>query len=136
VALALTLVALALWRGAVRFGPLAAPQHGARRSLAEQIRGTGQFALRHGSGQSLHAACVRALDEAAQRRVKSYAGLPADERVAALAQLTGFDREALAAAIHHPGLRNAHELRRTIALLEAARRQTVIEHRRSSHGAR
>jgi hypothetical protein len=136
VALALAIAALALWRGAVRLGPLAAPQHGARRSLAEQIRGTGRFALRHGSGQSLHAACVRALDEAAQRRVKGYAGLPADERVAALAQLTGFDRESLAAAIHHSELRNAHELRRTIALLEAARRQTVIEHRRSSHGAR
>ncbi len=136
VVLALSLVALALWRGALRFGPLAPAPQRARRSLAEQIRGTGQFALRHGSGQALHAALVRALDEAAQRRVKSYAGMAADQRISVLAGLTGFDREALAAAIHHPGLRSAHELRRTIALLEAARRQTLIEHTRSSHGTR
>jgi hypothetical protein len=123
-----------LWRGAVRFGPLAAGPHAARRSLAEQIRGTGAFALRDGSGISLHAACVRALEEAAQRRVKSYARLSADERCAALARLTGFDQSALAAALDHPRVRSAHELRRTIALLEAARRQTLIEQRRSSHG--
>jgi hypothetical protein len=134
VVLALALVALVLWRGAVRFGPLAAPHHAARRSLAEQIRGTGQFALRHGSGESLHTACVRALEDAAQRRVPGYARLSANERTAALERITGFNRDALAAAIHHAGLRRSHELRNTIALLEAARRQTLIEHTRSSHG--
>ena len=68
VMLTLTLVALVLWRGGVRFGPLAAAADAARRSLVEQIRGTGQFILRHGGGHSLHAASVRALDEAAKRR--------------------------------------------------------------------
>jgi hypothetical protein len=122
-----------LWRGGVRFGPLASPPGTARRSLAEQIRGTGQFALRHGSGDPLHTASARALEEAAQRRVPGYAGLSASERTAALVRLTGVDQDSLAAALYHPGLRRSHELRSTIALLEAARR-TLIEHTRVSHG--
>jgi hypothetical protein len=136
VALSLTLLAALLWRGAIRFGPPAPPTIAARRSLADQIRGTGRFALRHGSGQSLHAASVRALGEAAQRRIGGYAGLSGDARVAALARLTGFDRDSLAAAIHHPGWRTAAELRRTLALLEAARRQTLIRETRLEHGTR
>jgi len=136
VAIGLTLVAALLWRGAIRFGPLAPPTLAARRSLADQIRGTGRFALRHGGGQSLHAACVRALDEAARRRVKRYAALAPEERVAALARLTGFDRDSLSAAIHHPGWRTAAELRRTLALLEAARRETLVTHTRLGHGTR
>jgi len=122
VAIGLTLVTLLLWRGAVRFGPLSPPQSGARRSLADQIRGTGRFALLHGGGRSLHAACVRALDEAARRRISRYAVLTPEERSAALARVTGFDRDSLAAAIYHPGLRTGGELHRTLALLEAARR--------------
>lgn len=127
------LIGLALWRGAVRFGPLAATQATARRSLAEQIRGTGQFALRQGGGEALHAACVRALEEAAERRVASWHRLGATDRASQLAKLTGFDREALAAAIYHPGLRRFGELRSTIALLESARRLIHEEHR-SAHG--
>lgn len=134
VVLTLALIALVLWRGGVRFGPLAAAQPTARRSLAEQIRGTGQFALRHGGGDSLLAAAVRALDEAAQRRIPGYARLSIKERASALARLTGFDWRALAAAIHHTGLRRSHDLRSTIALLEAARRQILVERTRSSHG--
>jgi hypothetical protein len=130
VVLALALVALVLWRGGVRLGPLAAARDAARRSLAEQIRGTGQFALRHGSGQALHAASVRALDEAAQRRISSFARLSANERAEALARLIGFDRDALAAAVQHSGVRRPHELRSAIALIEAARRRTLVEHRR------
>ena len=136
VALGLSLLAAVLWRGAVRFGPLAPPTMTARRSLADQIRGTGRFALHHGSGQALHAACVRALDEAARRRVNSYAVLSPDERLAALARLTGFDRDSLASAIHHPGWRTAAALRRTVALLEAARRETLVTHTRLEHGNR
>lgn len=129
------LIVFALWRGAVRFGPPAAPEDNARRSLAEQIRGTGQFALRHGSGESLHAATVRALDEAGERRIPSYARLVAIERAAAVARLTGFDTNAIATAVHHPRARRSHELRGTIALLEAARRM-LIEHTRARHGRR
>lgn len=131
VVLTLVLIALVLWRGGVRFGPLMAAEPRARRSLAEQIRGTGQFDLRHG-GESLHAASVRALEEAAQRRAPSYPRLSHRERASALARLTGYDTNALEAAMHYGGLRS-HDLRSTIALLEAARR-TLIADRRLSHG--
>jgi hypothetical protein len=132
VMLTLALVALVLWRGGVRFGPLAAAPEAARRSLVEQIRGTGQFILRHGGGSSFHAASVRALDEAAGRRVPLYASLSPNERATALARLTGLDLDALEAAVQP--VRRSHELRNTIALLEAARRRTLIEHTRSPHG--
>ena len=133
VVLAAAFVGLALWRGGVRFGPLIELSPGARRSLAEQIRGTGQFALRHGAGDSLHAACARALQEAAKRRIAGYLHLSAGERLSALARVTGFERHALAAALHHAGSRRSHELRNTIALMEAARRQIMHDPRRSPH---
>ena len=127
-------IALLLWRGAVRVGPLAAAPPAARRSLAEQIRGTSRFLMRHGGAESLHAAAVRALDEAAESRVRGYRRSTAQERAATLARLTGFDAGALTTAIHHPNMRRSNELRRTIALLEAARRLIITERRRTSHG--
>ena len=127
VLLALTAIAAMVWRNAARFGPLTAPEQTARRSLAEQIRGTGQFAWRHGGAETLHAACVRALDEAAQRRIPGYVRLSAKDRAAAIARLTGFDWNALAAAVHHPRSRRSQELGSTIALLEAARRGTLVK---------
>lgn len=131
---AVLVIGLLLWRGAVRFGPLAAAPQAARRSLAEQIRGTGKFLVRHGGAESLHGAAVRALDEAAATRAKGYARASAQERAATLARLTGFDAGALSTAIHHPNMRRAQELRRTIALLEAARRLIITERRQSPHG--
>ena len=122
---AVGMLVLGLWRGSVRFGPLAPVPDGARRSLAEQIRGTGHFAARHEGGDALHAACVRALDEAAERRLPGYRRLTSRNRVESLAALTGFARDALDAAIHHPRLRRDRELTSTIALLESARRRVV-----------
>jgi hypothetical protein len=143
VATMFVIVALVLWRGVVRFGPLAPPDQTARRSLAEQIRGTGRFALVYGSGESLHAACVRALDEAARRRVKTYGSLSADERTDALAQLTGFNRNALAAAVQpYSGAHGSTALRRAIAFLETTRRHILRRDRRDGrdrqdkHGTR
>jgi hypothetical protein len=127
VSLALLLIALALWRGSVRFGPLAAPEQSARRSLAEQIRGTGHFAVRFGGGQALHAASVRALGEAARRRIRGYENLSSDERSAAVARLSGFEPDRLSAAINFTGARRSHELRAVIALLESARRRILVE---------
>ncbi len=146
VMLSFGVIALALWRGGVRFGPLEAEPQIPRRSLAEQIRGTGQFALRHGGGIALHAACIRALDEAALRRVKAYPQLRTKDRATALAQLTGFNRASLASAIHDTQAHETPELRRIIALLETTRRQLLIEQKqrqtprqrqnRASHGIR
>jgi hypothetical protein len=129
------LIGLAIWRGAVRFGPLAPAPLRVRRSLAEQIRGTGQFALRQGGGEALHAACVRALEEAAERRISGWSRLSAIDRASELARLTGFNRDALAAAIHHAGLRRPAELRSTIGLLESARRLVLrSEETSTAHG--
>jgi hypothetical protein len=127
VALCLALIALALWRGSVRFGPLAAPEQSARRSLAEQIRGTGRFAVRFGGGQALHVAAVRALGDAARRRIRGYDNLPSEERSASIARLSGLEADRVAAAINYTGSRRSHELRGVLALLEAARRRLLIK---------
>lgn len=135
VAVGLVVVGFLLWRAAMRFGPMAPVLIGARRSLADQIRGSGRFALQYGDGVALHTACVRALEEAARRRISGYAALEPDERAAALARVTGFDRVSISAAIYHPGRRATGELHRTIALLEAARRET-LKRRRSDDATR
>lgn len=134
VVLILVIIALVLWRGSVRFGPMAPPLPSARRSLAEQIRGSGEFALRYGSGDALHGAVVRALNEAVSRRVHGYTRLPPQEQTAALARLTGFDRGSLAAAVHHLASRRAERLRNSLALLESARRRALTQHPRSLDG--
>jgi hypothetical protein len=133
VVLVLVLIWLGLWRSSVRLGPLAPIPERARRSLAEQIRGTGRFAVRCGDSESLHAACVRALNEAAGRHIAAYSRLSPRERTASLARLTGVSQDALSEAIHHPGVRRSFELRETIELLETARR-AVQTHARSRHG--
>lgn len=134
VLLAFVLIALGLWRASARFGPLMAPAESARRSLAEQIRGTGQFALRFGGGQALHAAMVRALREAALRHLPAYDRLSSEDRVAAVAKLSGISAEELGPALNHSGARGSHELRNVIAVLEAARRRILLKNKRSQHG--
>jgi len=134
VVLLLAALALSLWRAAPRFGPAIAPPASARRSLAEQIRGTGQFLLRVGDGQALHAATARALLAVAARRISAFSSLSSAERIRRLAQATGFPADALAAAINYTGARRANELRSAIALLEAARREILRNGNRSIHG--
>jgi hypothetical protein len=123
VVLLLGTLALALWRGSPRFGPAAGSTDAARRSLAEQILGTGRFTLRFGAGRALHAAAVRSLRETAERHLSGFRTLGAEERMALLASNTGLDQEALTEAINHTGPRRPRELRRVIALLETARRR-------------
>jgi hypothetical protein len=135
VVLGLTALGLALWRGGVRVGPLAGPPAAVRRSLAEQIRGTGRFALHHDGGEPLHAAAARALDEAARTRVAGYAGLAPPDRVTALAGAAGVAPAALDAALHDSRARSPHELRDTVALLETVRR-ALIRQKRTGHGFR
>lgn len=121
VLLALALVAVALWRNATRFGPLEASPDPSRRSLAEQIRGTGQFALRVGEGRALHGAMVRALHEAARQRVANYEALARDEQISAIARLANIEADILAETMNFSGRRRAHEFKNAIALLDNAR---------------
>jgi hypothetical protein len=125
VALSLVVIAFALWRGAVRFGPTLAAPEPRRRSMAEQIRGSGYFALKYGEGAPLHNAAVRALTEAARRRIPAYPRLSRPQKAAALGKATGMNGEALMSAIDAVSKRRAKELPNTLALLESARRQLL-----------
>jgi hypothetical protein len=127
-------IALSLWRNGVRFGPPAAPTETARRSLAEQIRGTGQFTLRIGSSEALHGATARALHEAARRHISAYDRLPGAERMSALAHATGFAPDALAAALNYSAAQRSDHLRQALELLESARRRILT--RRRKNGSR
>lgn len=156
IALALAALALALWRGGVRFGPLAAPPAQARRSLAEQILGSGRFALERGDGAALHAAAVRALFETARRRIPGFSRVTGSERVAAIAHAIDAGSAAgvtalppapatgtaaiLESALQEPPPHRPDQRRRgiaqSIALIEAARRRLLIAHTRSPHGTK
>ena len=125
VSLSLLIIAMIVWRGAVRFGPTVAPPDPARRSMAEQIRGTGRYVLQHSDGGPLHAAAVRAVTEAARRRIPAYDRLSRKQRAAALAKFTGLDGTAVTSAIEDSSKRRRHELHNTLGLLELARRQLL-----------
>lgn len=125
VALSLAAIALFLWRGAARFGPTLSTPEPRRRSMAEQIRGSGRFVLTHGDGAPLHAASVRALTEAARRRIPAYSRLSRLQRADALARATGMDGKAIVSAIEGVSKRRPPELPNTLDLLETARRQLL-----------
>jgi hypothetical protein len=136
VAVLLLFIALGLWRGGMRFGPLAAPAERVRRSLAEQILGTGRFAVRVGHGVALLAAARRALHEAATRRIVGYERMPTREQVAAVARLAAVDLGQLGAAMEPSSQQRSLELRGKLALLESARRQLISGSHWSKHGKR
>ena len=129
VVLLLTLAAAMVWRSASRAGSLEMAPDPARRSLAEQIRGTGRFIVAQGDGEALHAAAVRALHEAMARRAPGFGRLRPDRQLSMLADATGVERDALAAAIHHAARRQDQELRATLALIEEARRRILAPRR-------
>jgi hypothetical protein len=133
VLLALAALVLWLWRNGVRSGRLAPEDAPVRRSLADQIRGTGRFALHHDGGEPLHAATLRALDEAARRRITAWAVLEPRARVRALAAMAGVAPDALDVALHDSRARSPHDLRDTLALLETVRR-ALIRQKRTPHG--
>jgi hypothetical protein len=125
VLLFLAVVALFLWRGAIRIGPVIGAPEPRRRSMAEQIRGSGHFAMKFGEGAPLHAAAVRALTEAADRRIPAYSRLSRPQKIAALGKATGISGDAVVAAIDGASKRRPTELPNTLALLESARRQLL-----------
>jgi len=129
-------IALALWRGGMRFGPLVAPSERARRSLAEQVLGTGRFAVRVGGGAALVGAARRALHEAASRRIVGYERLAVAAQAEAVAGLAHVDGAALAAALEVEQSARPLELRAKLALLETARRELVSRSQWSKHGKR
>jgi hypothetical protein len=134
VVLALLIVAMLIWRSAVRVGPLVGTEAAERRSLAEQIRGTGYFALHHGGADALHGAAVRALEEAARRRVPGYSALSASERGEALQRISGMNGAEVLSAVYHPRSQRSNQLRASIAIIETARRHILEKLTRSAYG--
>lgn len=123
--------AFALWRSAVRFGPLLPGSSLARRSLTEQIRGTAAFVMRGGGG-ALAAASRRALEQAAARRLPGYRALDDTERAAAVAAAVSLPVPALTRALNPAHLPRGRALVETLALIETARRRLS---RREPHDA-
>ena len=101
-------IALALWRGGTRFGPLLADAPRARRSIGEQVRRTAAF-IAAGGGAALHRASVRALEEQARRSIAGYGALLGAARAKRRdrARASGVDAAALAAAMTPPGRADA-----------------------------
>jgi hypothetical protein len=124
--LALLALALALWRGALRFGPLLPQAVAARRSVAEQIRGTAAFVWR-GGGAALLAASRRALDEAARARFAGWDGMTLTQRIAALQPVAALPADLLTRALD-PTLPPARGriLVEKLTLLEQARRRLAL----------
>ena len=123
--LALAAIALALWRLMVRFGPREAQPPQARRSMGEQVRGTGQF-IAGSDPRALHAATRQAFEAVARRRVEDWAGLDDGARIEALAATLqhphAVDRAALQAAMNIGGGATPPQILSAIAVLEQARR--------------
>ncbi|MEO8152511.1 MAG: DUF4350 domain-containing protein [Rhizobacter sp.] len=121
VLLGATALALVLWRGARRFGPLMATPAEGRRSMAEQISGTAQFLRRRGP-EALLAAQIRALETVARSHLRQYDKLDRIQRATAIGQATGLDAAALGLALDKSLARRRVDLPATLELLETARR--------------
>ncbi|RTQ30830.1 DUF4350 domain-containing protein [Variovorax gossypii] len=115
-------LAFALWRAAVRFGPLAPSAGTHRRSMAEQVRGTAGFLHMHGA-DALHAAQLRALNESARRQLRGYVHRDAAARAAAIAQATGLEAAMLVRAMDGARPRHAGAMAVDLEVLETARRR-------------
>ena len=130
-ALAGVALLLALWRGALRFGPLQAEPPALRRSLSTQVIGLADFLHRH-QPAALHAAALRALRETALRCVPGWQRLKPAGRTAALARATALPLAALEMAQEPHVPRDAQAWSQALALLETARRTLLISKTASS----
>jgi len=120
--LAVLALLLTLWRWGVRFAPLRAADVLARRSMAEQVRGTAAYLLRHGPA-ALHRAQWRALDEAAHAQLPGWRRLPPERRAAVLARHAELPPAELDKACDPATTREPAAMGRALTLMEAARRR-------------
>ena len=118
-------ILLALWRLLPRFGPREAVPAPARRSMGEQVRGTGQF-IAAAEPRALHAATRQAFDAVGRTRIDAWNDRDDAERVAALADAmaptTPLDRAALLAALAPPPGARPDQILAAIGVIEHARR--------------
>jgi hypothetical protein len=123
--LILAAVLLSLWRLLPRFGPREAAPPQARRSMGEQVSGTGQF-IAAADPRALHDATRRAFEAVGRTRVEGWADRDGRERVAALADALAptvtLDRGALLSALTPPPAATPAQILAAIAVIEQARR--------------
>jgi hypothetical protein len=123
--LGLAATLLALWRLMVRFGPREAGPPQARRSMGEQVRGTGQF-IAGLAPEALHAATKKAFEEAARKRVEAWSELTDPDRARALADALAphftLDKAALLSSLNIGGGATPVQILAAIAVLEQTRR--------------
>jgi hypothetical protein len=122
VVLGLIAVLTLLWRRGARLGPLLPDPDPARRSLGEQILGTGRFIFRAGGAHALHTAAMQALDRVAEQKLRGYARMAEPERITVLAESTAIEAARLTTARDWPRAAKPHDLATAVACLESARR--------------
>jgi hypothetical protein len=130
---ALLALALLLWRSGTRFGPQLEGSAPVRRSLVEQIRGTGRFLVRRGGAGALHAASLRALEEAARRSIPGFDLLEGDARTSAIAAAARITAASLAPGLQAPT--GPRSLIAALLLLEGTRRRILTPTTRRTHGS-
>ncbi len=123
--LTLATIVLGLWRLMVRFGPREAVPPPARRSMGEQVRGTGRFVAGL-DARALHAATRAAFEDAARRRVERWTSLDDAARVpalaAAVAHAHAIDQPALLASLDIGGGATPAQVLAATTVLEQVRR--------------
>lgn len=123
--LILAAVLLSLWRLLPRFGPREAVTPQARRSMGEQVSGTGQF-IANADPRALHDATKKAFEALGRTRIDGWPGRDDAGRVAALADALApaatLDQAALLAALAPPPSATPAQILAAIAVIEHARR--------------
>jgi len=123
--LSMLAIAMGLWRLMVRFGPREAVPPQARRSMGEQVRGTGRFVASIDPA-ALHAATRIAFDDAARKRVERWSELDDTQRVEALARAVAhahtIDQPTLLVSLNVGGGATPAQILAATTVLEQARR--------------
>ncbi len=123
--LILAAVLLSLWRLLPRFGPREAASPQGRRSMGEQVSGTGQF-IAGADPRALHDATKKAFEAVGRTRIEDWAERDDADRVAALATTLApaltLDQAALLAALHPAPAATPAQILAAIAVIEQARR--------------
>ena len=118
-------IVLSLWRLLPRFGPRAAAPPPGRRSMGEQVSGTGQF-IANAEPRALHAATRAAFEAVGRTRIEGWAEHDDAGRVAALAAALAptvtLAQPALLAALAPAPAATPAQILAAIAVIEQTRR--------------
>lgn len=117
------LIAASLWAAGVRQGPVQQPVSHGRRQLAEHLRSSADFQLRHAGQRSLLQALQRDIQRRARRRHPGFERLAVAEQWQTLGRLTRLTPRAIAQAMRPPAEQrlSASEFTRQVAHLQTLR---------------